>query len=256
MKHSIETKIILSKKRKKWLSDNPDKHPWKTSKKFISKPCEILKEKLLDNGIEFHQEYKPLLSKNYSIDIAIPEKLIGFEVNGNQHYNSDKTLKDYYNNRKNEIEKEGWQIYDIHYTKVFDDNFIKEVINFINGSNIINLEFEIFKKVDTKCDCGKIITKNSKRCIKCHNISRRTERFYREKKEKKEKVEKICLCGNKISNISNMCKRCFDIKQRKIKNRPNIEELISEISILGYKGTGRKYGVSDNCIRKWIKMGE
>jgi transposase-like protein len=29
--------------------------------------------------------------------------------------------------------------------------------------------------------------------------------------------------------------------------------LIKEIGELGYTGTGRKYGVSDNSIRKWKK---
>lgn len=47
-------------------------------------------------------------------------------------------------------------------------------------------------------------------------------------------------------------------KENKIGNRkvvrPSIEILLSEIKILGYRGTGRKYGVSDNAIRKWIKI--
>jgi hypothetical protein len=29
--------------------------------------------------------------------------------------------------------------------------------------------------------------------------------------------------------------------------------LLDEIKELGYCGTGRKYGVSDNAIRKWLK---
>jgi len=29
--------------------------------------------------------------------------------------------------------------------------------------------------------------------------------------------------------------------------------LINDIKNLGYSGTGRKYGVSDNAIRKWVK---
>ena len=31
---------------------------------------------------------------------------------------------------------------------------------------------------------------------------------------------------------------------------------MDEIEKLGYKGTGKKYGVSDNSIRKWIKTYE
>lgn len=54
---------------------------------------------------------------------------------------------------------------------------------------------------------------------------------------------------NKIINIDK------SILQRKVK-RPSYEQLLSEIKELGYLGTGRKYGVSDNAIRKWIKFYE
>lgn len=40
--------------------------------------------------------------------------------------------------------------------------------------------------------------------------------------------------------------------RRKVE-RPPYEQLIVEIETLGYSGTGRKYGVSDNAIRKWVK---
>ena len=33
--------------------------------------------------------------------------------------------------------------------------------------------------------------------------------------------------------------------------RPPYEQLLAEIEELGYLGVGRKYGVSDNAIRKW-----
>lgn len=45
------------------------------------------------------------------------------------------------------------------------------------------------------------------------------------------------------------------LKQRKVQ-RPPYKQLIEEIKQLGYSGTGRKYGVSDNAIRKWIKIYE
>ena len=31
-------------------------------------------------------------------------------------------------------------------------------------------------------------------------------------------------------------------------------QLLKEVKELGYKGTGVKYGVSDNAIRKWVKI--
>jgi hypothetical protein len=35
--------------------------------------------------------------------------------------------------------------------------------------------------------------------------------------------------------------------------RPSFDVLRQDIEILGYTGTGRKYGVSDNAVRKWLK---
>ena len=43
------------------------------------------------------------------------------------------------------------------------------------------------------------------------------------------------------------------INLRKVE-RPPYEELIDEIDKNGYRATGRKYGVSDNSIRKWIEF--
>jgi hypothetical protein len=41
--------------------------------------------------------------------------------------------------------------------------------------------------------------------------------------------------------------------QRKVK-RPEFDVLQNEVNELGYSATGRKYGVSDNAIRKWLKI--
>jgi hypothetical protein len=84
-----------------------------------------------------------------------------------------------------------------------------------------------------------------------------------EKKEraiKLKKVEKnyirledrICECGKKIGKRSKTCETCYQINSRKVE-RPKRETLLKDIESLGYLGTGRKYGVSDNSIRKWLK---
>ena len=39
-------------------------------------------------------------------------------------------------------------------------------------------------------------------------------------------------------------------------DRPPRSQLLREIHALGYAGTGRRYGVSDNAIRKWVKAYE
>jgi hypothetical protein len=48
-------------------------------------------------------------------------------------------------------------------------------------------------------------------------------------------------------------KKIEDCKAQRRVERPPLEQLQLEIEELGYLGTGRKYGVSDNAIRKWVK---
>jgi transposase-like protein len=38
--------------------------------------------------------------------------------------------------------------------------------------------------------------------------------------------------------------------------RPPYEALLTEVRELGYVAVGRKYGVSDNAIRKWLRQYE
>lgn len=45
------------------------------------------------------------------------------------------------------------------------------------------------------------------------------------------------------------------ISDRKVV-RPSYEQLLQEVKSLGYCGTGRKYGVCNNSIKKWIKYYE
>lgn len=61
-----------------------------------------------------------------------------------------------------------------------------------------------------------------------------------------------CDCGNIISYSATKCQNCSSKSQRKV-DRPSLEQLELDITELGYCGTGRKYDVSDNSIRKWLK---
>jgi very-short-patch-repair endonuclease len=146
IKHTEESKKLISNARKAWLKNNPDKHVWKRSDKFKSEPCEFLKSIFRDNNINFIEEYSPLEDKNYSIDISFPNLKIGIEVNGNQHYNSDGTLKEYYFNRKNEIESIGWKLYDIHYSNVYKNEFIISLIDYFHKNNLDGLDLSFFIK--------------------------------------------------------------------------------------------------------------
>lgn len=58
-------------------------------------------------------------------------------------------------------------------------------------------------------------------------------------------------CGIKITKGSEYCKKHIGISRRKVE-RPSVEELKKELSVSSYVALGKKYGVSDNAIRKWI----
>jgi hypothetical protein len=93
-------------------------------------------------------------------------------------------------------------------------------------------------------------------CPHCHS---QTDTFRgranRGKKHYQEHIHYNCQdCGNELSdNRASRCVPCHQKSQRKVE-RPNKDILLADIAELGYSGTGRKYGVSDNSIRKWLKL--
>jgi len=217
MKHTEETKKSLSDNRKKYLKNNPDKHPWKMSKKFISAPCEELKRVLREHNISFVEEFQPLYpDRFFSLDISFPEDKIGIEVNGNQHYNKDMSLKDYYLTRHNMLMKSGWEIIECHYSLVYKDEYINTLITNIKNK-IKNYDYTKFVKIKIKqpnktCqNCGNILYKNNKsgRCLKCAGKMR--AKFI----IKREKLEEL-LINNTYTKIGEMfgvsgatvCKTC------------------------------------------------
>jgi very-short-patch-repair endonuclease len=171
-KHTEQTKQQLSNIRKKYYHDNPDKHPWKKHNRFISEPCELFKKRLLENNINFIAEYQPLLERFYSIDIAFPDKKIGLEINGNQHYNSDGALKPYYIEKHLLIEQDGWKIFEIHYSLIYRTGFIESIIEElkteyhleqIDYSDFIIRKKHRINKYGTKKDYNQFIKERSDR---------------------------------------------------------------------------------------------
>lgn len=136
-----ESRRRISAGRKKWLAENPDRHPWKNHKKFHSVPCEIFKKELSAQGLLFESELTPVPGRYFSLDIAFPTKRIGVEINGNQHYNADKTLKKYYQDRHDLIVAEGWQVLELHYSIAFQKEKLAEAVQALKDC-IDKVEFE------------------------------------------------------------------------------------------------------------------
>jgi hypothetical protein len=116
---------------------------------------------------------------------------------------------------------------------------------------------------DNRIENLRIVCPNCNATLETHCRGNRKikEKKIKKIKEKKNKTINICKCGKILSNNNKggLCISCCNKEksylQRKVE-RPSYEQLIKEINELGYCGVGRKYGVSDNSIRKWKKYYE
>jgi len=102
---------------------------------------------------------------------------------------------------------------------------------------------------DNRLDNLRIVCPNCNATLDTHCRGSRNKKVLH--KEKKN-LKSFCSCGEEKYHESKDCISCSLKKQRKVE-RPPLEQLLKEIEELGYSATGRKYGVSDNAIRKWIK---
>lgn len=215
---SEEGRRNISIARKKYLETHKEEHPWKKNTKFLSIPCENLKNKLKELNISFIEEYSPFTDYNYSLDIAFPDIKIGIEVNGNQHYNNDGTLREYYQKRHDIFISRGWSIYEIHYSKcynidlkdfqdilnldVYDKNYVEEF--FINAKN---------EKLKKETEKEKTRVENRKRLL--------------EKREEKYRYYKECFYDLKNNSGIN-----FSIYGWTVKSKQYIFEKFN-ISVAG-----------------------
>lgn len=233
-KHSEETKKKISEIRKKYLQENPDKVPYKlnhSSKE--SYPEKYFTEVFKNEGIKVTKSFHIEL---YELDFCILDKKIDIEVDGSQHYYDEKIVES--DKRRNKfLEDDGWDIIRINWSEYqkfsFDDkkDYISKLKSYIN--NLIETKplFEI--------------------TIKKRKIKEKKQRV--EKSKSKIKKEYICkYCGNSCTWKKDRCESCYHIQSRKV-DRPSLDQLKEDILNLGYSGTGRKYGVSDNSVRKWLK---
>lgn len=263
-KFSENTKKLLSEKRKQFLRDNPDKHPWKSKDKFKSEPCENFKKILRENNYTFLEEFTPTSEHSYSIDIVFPEKMIGVEINGNQHYERDGKLKKYYQDRHDDIESSGWKLYEIHYSLCFNQEYILNLINQISAAeNKIEFNYEGYVKNK--------LEKNKKNCavcdiefhhyqnIKCKNCIKDRKKISIQK-EKPQRIEKkiidpvysFCQCGQQKTKNAKLCMPCMRFKRRKVA-RPSKSELHELVWSVSAVQLSKKLGVSDVAIAKWCK---
>jgi hypothetical protein len=87
-------------------------------------------------------------------------------------------------------------------------------------------------------------------CPNCHNQEHRKDDFLVIDHKKN-----ICKkCGEKCSNYCDHCLKCYKVLKSKKSKIPNKETLEEDLKTLKYKTKiGKKYGVTDNCVKKWLK---
>jgi hypothetical protein len=92
-------------------------------------------------------------------------------------------------------------------------------------------------------------------CNTCHA----TTNTFKGRNVKHIKKENKCIdCEGKIHKKSTRCRSCSSKRNnsinRKVKNIPSLDQLEKDLETLSMVKVGKKYGVSDNSIRKWIRQ--
>ena len=92
-------------------------------------------------------------------------------------------------------------------------------------------------------------------CANCHRELHDQLNGFKDKlPARKLKVSNKCkTCGLGTNNKKYCSNKCCKLDNRKVE-RPSKEELITILSAHNWSSAGRKFGVSDNAIRKWAKQ--
>jgi hypothetical protein len=274
--HSDEQKLKISLKRKEWLRNNPDKHPWRKSDKLKSQPCEKAKEFLTSLGISFIPEFQPEIEgRFFSVDIAIPDKLIALEINGNQHYERSGKLKPYYQERHNLLEMAGWTVFEIHYSACFDlkkwGDFVNQILNSPSKTDFDYFAYKPRPKISKKntCACGGEKWKEALRCQKCCKDNARkkngvpaqipTENAHLEggcdlrfhHGNEKRSGFNLCECGNQKQIKSKRCSDCWN--NDNVGNWPSKEEMQKLVWEIPSTKLAARFNISDVALGKFCK---
>ncbi|MHA1469008.1 MAG: HNH endonuclease signature motif containing protein [Candidatus Asgardarchaeia archaeon] len=85
----------------------------------------------------------------------------------------------------------------------------------------------------------------------CPNCNSQTSTFSGRHRKKRYYCKE---CGEERKwKDSKLCHKCSGIQRRKVKNRPPKKRLLKEIEETNCCAVGRKYGVSNSAIIKWLK---
>jgi very-short-patch-repair endonuclease len=213
--HSEEVKKKISISRTKYLKEHPEKVPYLLNhySKGPSYPERYFDE--IFNGKFEYEKY--VQSSLYHIDFSITNKKIAIEIDGDQHYLDKKIVE-------SDIRKNKYLISD--------------------GWDIIRIKWSDYQKM-TRTEKEKYITGLLEYI---NNLSNNKPII-----EYKDNYTYCINCGEKIWKTSVRCVKCAHLLQRKVLERPSKDDLILMVKETSLESVGRKYGVTGNSIKKWIK---
>ncbi len=227
---------IISVKNKEFYAKHPEAHFWKGRGRVKSQPCEVFKEALRSQGIQFAAEFSPNVEgRHFSLDVAFPDQMVAVEINGTQHYDGSGKLKPYYQERHDVLERNGWKIFEIFYKVCYRPNQLADLIALVTSEDKIkpfdygSYEPSPARKIK-KCEaCGKTIARQATRCATCDGKRRReASRIYD---------------GELISS--------FVRRNGTVVFRAELELQLSSSNV---SSVARLYGVSDPCVKKWCAL--
>lgn len=216
----------LRKARLRYMKENPEKTAWR--KANMSYPEKRIFNKIKELKLnETHLIVREYSVFPYFIDFAFVNEKVALEIDGSQHLLEERMESD--QKKDSLLSSKGWRVLRIT---------AKEVNERLDGVIVKLLDFI---KSDTKCENFGMISYSE---YKATNV------------KKSYTKENRCLnCNKKITNRSKVCIKCDHLSQRTV-TRPPYDQLLKEIQETNYSAVGRKYDVSDNAIRKWVKYYE
>jgi len=229
---------MWKKEKVEWIiknSTNKSEVLKKMNLKIFTGNYDTLNRYIKNNNIDISHFNRKIKNSNKNNGIKIPSSEILVE---NSTYTSTNSLKqrlykEGLKERKCELcgQEEEWK-----------GKHMSLILDHINGI-----------RDDNRLENLRIVCPNCNATLDTHCGKNSKYKKIIEIKIKNIKMYYYCNdCGIQLSKKSNHCLDCYNKKQRKVE-RPPYEQLIKEINELGWSGTGRKYGVSDNSIRKWVK---
>lgn len=212
----------IRKKRFEYLKKNTGETAWERRQ---SRKMSYLELWFFDNVINEYKLFEQYDIVNefpeypYFIDFAFTNIKLAVELDGKHHFINEKRMQ-HDKDKDDCLIKNGWTIYRIMYNDN-NEGTVKKFLNFLH-SMVKNKQM------------GNKVYRYSE--IKNHN--------------KKRNYKKCPVCGKSILISSKRCVRCNMESKRKVE-RPDKETLEKEVKENSFLALSRKYGVSDNAIRKW-----